>query len=110
MSILCWNRINKNFDSVPPLPSAKKFYDNPDNQSTSIIDICFGNIEHGNGCKCCTSRKIVKQNEEMREQKWKEICKQRKLTKITEKEQEHKDRWDREQENFEKWRMKCGFY
>jgi hypothetical protein len=52
----------------------------------------------------CTPDKIVQQNEKMREQKWKENCKERKLSKITKKEQEHKDRWDREQENFEKWK------
>src|SRR5215208_3296600 len=57
----------------------------------------------------CTPPEEVERNEEMREQKWKEICNQRKLTKITKKDQQHKDRWDREQENFEKWRMKCGF-
>jgi|SRR5215204_1348213 len=56
----------------------------------------------------CTLPKEVERNEEMREQKWKQICKQRRLTKITKKEQEQeqerKDRWDREQENFEKWK------
>jgi hypothetical protein len=54
----------------------------------------------------CTPPEEVERNEEMRKEKWKEICKQRKLTK---KEQEHKDRWDREREQFEKWQLKCGF-
>jgi hypothetical protein len=71
------------------------------------IGLATGTIKHGDGCNCCTSKEIVEQNEEMRRQKWKQICKERKLTK---KEQEHKDRWDNELEQFEKWRMKWGFY
>jgi hypothetical protein len=43
----------------------------------------------------------------MRKEKWKQICKERKLTK---KEQPQKDRWNNELEQFDKWRMKWGFY
>jgi hypothetical protein len=63
------------------------------------------------GERPCTSLKEVEQNERIREQKWKEIGKQRKeIKKLTKKEQDRLDRWDREQENFEKWQLKLGFH
>jgi hypothetical protein len=97
---------NMNITEDDQLPSAREFYSNPDNQTTSVIDICFGYVEHGNGCSCCSSKEIVKRNEEIWAQKWKQICKQRRSTK---KEQEYKDRYDREREQFERWAQKWGF-
>jgi hypothetical protein len=66
-------------------------------------------IEHGNDkCKCCTSKKVVEENERMRELKWKEIKAQRKLLKQQkEKKQEYFDRWEKERQRFEDliWRL-----
>jgi hypothetical protein len=74
-------------------------------------DMSLGYIVHGSGkCKCCTPPDIVKRNEEIWEQKWNEIQKQINLAKKEHnKDQGHKDRWDREQENFVKWQLKWGF-
>jgi hypothetical protein len=58
----------------------------------------------------CTPPKEVELNEKMREQKWKEVCKQRKeIKKSTKKEKWRQDRWDREFERFKEWQKKWGF-
>jgi hypothetical protein len=76
------------------------------------IDIDFDTeVEHGNDkCKCCSSRKIVEQNEKMRELKWKQIKAQRKLLnqqKERKQEQGYFDRWEKERHFVEDliWRL-----
>jgi hypothetical protein len=76
------------------------------------IDLDFDTeVEHGNDrCQCCSSKKVVEENERMRELKWKEIKAHRKLLKQQKErkqEQEYFDRWEKERQRFEDliWRL-----
>lgn len=59
---------------------------------------------HGDGCKCCTPKHVVEENERRWAQRWKELQKQKRALKRKEKSatgNSYEKRWYNEHEKFE---------